>query len=67
MIIEGNISSTTPPSATTPANTPIAAIVGPPAFPADTAYAGVTFVNNGVMQMFDTVKYLFRWKANRIF
>ena len=58
LIIEGNISSTNPPSATTPANTPIAAIVGPPAFPADTAYAGVTFVNNGIMQMFDTVKYL---------
>ena len=57
LIIEGNISTTTPPSVTTPTNTPIAAIVGPPAFPADTAYAGVTFVNNGLMQMFDTVRY----------
>src|SRR5271163_3131667 len=49
LIIEGNISTTTPPSVTTPTNTPIAAIVGPPAFPADTVYAGVTFVNNGLM------------------
>ena len=57
LIIEGNISSTTPPSVTTPANTAIAAIVGPPAFPADTAYAGVTFVNNGIMQMFDSARY----------
>ena len=35
----------------------VGTIVGPPAYPADTAYPGVTFNNNGIMQMFDTVKY----------
>src|SRR5271165_2238201 len=59
LIIEGLLmNAAIAPNPPTPINnTAIAAIVGPPAFPADTAYAGVTFVNNGIMQMFDTVRY----------
>ena len=53
LIIEGQIQL----GGVAPPVVNIDAIDGPPAFPADTAYHGVTFNNNGIMQMFDTAKY----------